>query len=296
MANAQNTKPNDKTAGTGNAAQDNAANKSESKETNNQASASGGQLSEQVGNIVSGGTDAIKDVLSQAKESTGQVASQAYGIAAKKATSAIDEQKTNLAQGLTSVADSIRQIGESSKKTDQPNALTDMTAKYTDSIAGQVEQVSRYLDGKDLREMANDVERFARRNPVVFLGGAFALGLLAARFLKSGNPNTSLMRRERYEREGVYLPDESEGIHLPEDFDSQFKKTSGSQSNFSSGSTGTGTSGSTGAMNSTTDATGAKNSMTGTTGTKDFGGASGAKNSTTGTGGSTTGGSSNQGG
>ena len=32
----------------------------------------------------------------------------------------------------------------------------------------------------------SDAEDWARRNPALFLGGAFALGLLASRFLKSG--------------------------------------------------------------------------------------------------------------
>ena len=32
----------------------------------------------------------------------------------------------------------------------------------------------------------SDAENWARRNPALVLGGAFALGLLASRFLKSG--------------------------------------------------------------------------------------------------------------
>lgn len=295
MANSQKTQPNDKTAASGNMAQSGAETKSENKDTKNQSTTSNSQLSEQVGNIVSGDTGAIKDVLSQAKESTGQVASQAYGIAAKKATSAIDEQKANIAQGLTSVADNIRQLGVN--KTGQDNPIADIAAKYSDSVAGQVEQIGRYLDGKDLRQMATDVERFARRNPAVFLGGAFALGLLAARFLKSGNPNTALMRRERYEREGVYLPDESEGIHLPEDLDNQVKSTA-NRSDFSSGTSSAKTSATnfSGAMDSSIGTSGttstAKDKMTGTTGTTGTTGATG----TTGTTDTTKGSSSNQGG
>ena len=45
-----------------------------------------------------------------------------------------------------------------------------------------------YLRGKDFDRMVDDLEGFARRQPALFLGGAFMLGLLAARFLKSGNP------------------------------------------------------------------------------------------------------------
>lgn len=241
MANGQKTKANGTTSNAGKTGEQN----NQSGGASGQTSASGsGNLSEQVGNIVSGDTGAVKDVLNQAKESTTQVASQAYGIAAKKATSAIEEQKTTLAQGLTSVADNIRQLGENLKGDEQTSPIASVTAKYSDSIAGQVEQLSRYLEGKDLREMATDVERFARRNPAVFLGGAFVVGLLAARFLKTGNPNQSLMKRERYEREGVYLPDETEGIHLPENLDEMVSSKGGTQ-NAGTQNSSTGTGGST---------------------------------------------------
>lgn len=286
MANSQKTQPNDKPMGTGNV-QNSTDAKLENKDTKNQSTASNSQLSEQVGNIVSDGTGAIKDVLSQAKESTGQVASQAYGIAAKKATTAIDEQKANLAQGLTSVAENIRQLGVN--KTGQDNPIADIAAKYSDSVAGQVEQIGRYLDGKDLRQMATDVEKFARRNPAVFLGGAFALGLLAARFLKSGNPNQALMRRERYEREGVYLPDESEGIHMPEDLDDQVKSTT-KRSDFSSQTTG--------AKTSASNMPGVTDSSIGTSSTTTGGNdkTAGTSSSSTNTANTTKGSSSNQGG
>jgi hypothetical protein len=46
--------------------------------------------------------------------------------------------------------------------------------------------------------MARDLEGFARRNPALFFGAAFGLGLLAARFLKSTPPsyNTKSAGRE----------------------------------------------------------------------------------------------------
>jgi hypothetical protein len=45
--------------------------------------------------------------------------------------------------------------------------------------------VSNYLQNTDVSEMVDRTEEFARRRPALFLGGAFALGLLGARFLKS---------------------------------------------------------------------------------------------------------------
>lgn len=126
---------------------------------------------------------AARGIIDQAKNTAGQ----AYGVATEKAATKIDEQKTTLASGLTSVADTIKQVGGNLREADDPSGITELTAKYGESLANQIEQISNYFDRKDTREMLRDVESFARRNPALFIGGAFTLGLLAARFLKSAN-------------------------------------------------------------------------------------------------------------
>ena len=81
------------------------------------------------------------------------------------------------------------------RETDEQTGVTDTAAKYSDSLAKQIEQISNYFERNDVRAMVSDVEDFARKNPVVFIGGAFALGFLAARFLKSSNSGQSSSRR-----------------------------------------------------------------------------------------------------
>ncbi len=195
-----------------------------------------------------GGTSNIelpdpKEILQQAKETAGQ----AYGKVTEQASSTITAQKDNLARGLSSVAHGIRSMGESLRSGEQPTPVAGFTAKYGDSLAQQVEQVSNYLEKKDLREFVKDVEVFARRNPAVFIGGAFALGIAAARFLKSGNSNQALMRRPRHQREGIYIPDASEGVYLPEDLSKKVGLTDSAKNSGSSGRTSTSDKPSTGA-------------------------------------------------
>lgn len=162
----------------------------------------------QVGEVLRGNTgaakDAAADVLSQAKETTGKVASQALGQVQEKATSQIDKQKSNLAQGLGSVAGSIRQMGDSLKDSGEQSGVVKLTAQYGSSLADQVEQLSSYLDRKEVGELVRDVEYFARRNPALFIGGAFALGLLGARFLKSSSPHQALIPSPQ--RRNMYNP------------------------------------------------------------------------------------------
>ncbi|CAN5182411.1 hypothetical protein BH20ACI1_BH20ACI1_13410 [soil metagenome] len=183
----------------------------------------GNELADNVSKAVQGDTKAAKDIYKQAKETTGKAADEIYDTAAKKASSKIDEQKSNLAAGLADVANNIRQIGESFGDEKQPNGIAKLTTNYGNTLADKVEGFSSYLDDRNLSEMMRDVEDFAHRNPALFLGGAFALGVVAARFLKSSSSNQALMRRQRYERKGEYLPDEHEGVHLPKDLDKQVK-------------------------------------------------------------------------
>ena len=181
------------------------------------------ELADKVGDAVSGDTKAAKDIYDDAKKTTGKAAGKVYDAASKKATSKIDEQKANWAQDLSSVADSIRQIGDSLRDGEKPYGIAKVSAGYTDKVADKVEEVSGYLDNRDLGEMLGDLKKFAHRNPALFLGGAFALGIAAARFLKSGSSNQALAHRPRYERKGKYLPNKHEDTHLPEDFDEQNK-------------------------------------------------------------------------
>ncbi|MBA3335273.1 MAG: hypothetical protein H0T08_06650 [Acidobacteria bacterium] len=174
--------------------------------TTNASNESVDKAASQVGEVLRGNTgaakDAAMDVLSQAKDTTGKVASHALGQVQEKATSQIDKQKTNLAQGLGSVAESIRQMGDGLKNSGEQTGVGKFTAQYGNSLANQVEQLSSYLDRKEVGELVRDVETFARRNPALFIGGAFALGLLGARFLKSSSPNQALIpssnRRNMY--------------------------------------------------------------------------------------------------
>jgi hypothetical protein len=219
MENTENKQSND--AAKADNKTDNQANAS----ANKQQGAAGGEnkIAEKVGDILHGDTGAIKDVLSQAKESTGQIASQAYGIAAKRATTAVDEQKANFAQGLTSVADSIRQIGENLRGTEEPTGVAKAAAQYTETAAEKVEQISGYLNKNDLNALLRDVKSLARSNPALFLGGAFTLGILAARFIKSGTSGESSARR------GSLSPYAEDGVHLPENLDQQVRNSHNTQ-------------------------------------------------------------------
>src|SRR5690349_23385539 len=96
------------------------------------------------------------------------------------ATSQLSTQKNKATDGIGTVANAVRQASQQ-LRTQHHETI----AEYIDQAAGQIEQFSTRLHDKDIGELVHDAQDFARRRPAVFIGSAFAIGLVAARFLKS---------------------------------------------------------------------------------------------------------------
>ena len=127
------------------------------------------------------GTATARSFIDQAKETAGQ----AYEAVTEKATTTLDQRKMTLTSGLTTVADSVRQVSQNLGSSKTESGLAEAAAKYTDTAAQKLQDVAGYFENRNVRDMARDLEGFARRNPAMFLGAAFGLGILAARFFKS---------------------------------------------------------------------------------------------------------------
>lgn len=116
------------------------------------------------------------DLGRKATQGAKQVASQAQSQAQSK----IERGKADAAVTLSSVAASLLNSGMQLRDDQQA-----MAGEYVERAARQIERAAHYMQTADLREVVDQVEDFARRRPAVFIGSAFAAGLLAARFLKS---------------------------------------------------------------------------------------------------------------
>lgn len=113
-----------------------------------------------------------------------------------RATEQLNTQKNKATEGLGSVAHAVR---DTTQRLRQENH--DTVAQYVEQAADQIERFSSRLKDKDVGELMNDAQRLARRQPALFVGGAFAVGLLGARFLKSSSPDDSAERNYgSYER------------------------------------------------------------------------------------------------
>ena len=96
------------------------------------------------------------------------------------ATSQLSTQKNKATDGIGTVAQAVRQTSQQ-LRTQQHDTI----ANYIDQAANQLERFSARVRDKDIGELVRDAQQFARRQPAVFIGSAFAIGLLGARFLKS---------------------------------------------------------------------------------------------------------------
>jgi mitochondrial fission protein ELM1 len=127
-------------------------------------------------------TERAQDRSHEVAEQAKQTAQEAMHTVQERTRSTLSQQKDRAASSLDNVAQALRDTGEQLRSHDQASF-----ADYAVRAADQLELFSESIRTKDVNEMVGDVERFARRQPEIFLGAAFTLGLLAARFFKSSS-------------------------------------------------------------------------------------------------------------
>lgn len=96
----------------------------------------------------------------------------------------LERQKHNLAQTLHHVCEALR--AASGKLKEENN---EGVAEYTEALSERLDEAADYVDDVPVEDMLSNIERFARRQPHIFLGGMFLVGMAAARFLKAANPS-----------------------------------------------------------------------------------------------------------
>jgi hypothetical protein len=119
-----------------------------------------------------------------AGETIGHIAERAGSMGLQRA----DQAREVAADGLGQLADTVRRVS-GDLETQQP-----MIAGVVTTAAEQTERLAGYLRQTDAREIVDTVQDVARRQPLLFVGGAFVLGLAASRFIKAaagGNQQTS---------------------------------------------------------------------------------------------------------
>jgi hypothetical protein len=135
------------------------------------------KVQETAGRLAGMGQDSGGSQGGQSGSMTDQVAEQVT----EQVTSRLDMGKEYLVEAMTGVAHALRQTGQHLREEGAQPTL----AQYVDRGAEQIERIGGHMRQRAANELLTEVEGFARRQPMVFAGGAFALGMLAVRFLRS---------------------------------------------------------------------------------------------------------------
>jgi len=118
----------------------------------------------------------VKDAAQQTQQRAGELVDRAR----QQGEQQITTQKERAANGLESLAGAIRRVG-GEVRSEQKTQIADLA----ETAAAQTERLSRFLRETDVNQLVNGVQDFARRQPALFLGGAVAVGAVAARFIKA---------------------------------------------------------------------------------------------------------------
>ena len=153
----------------------------------------GGDLQDSAREVTRDAKGAVTEIAGKAKEQVKtQVATQK-----ERAVSSLDDVTQTL-------HDTSRQLQENGQ---------DTAGNLMDSVATQIESLTGYLKGRDVDDLLGDLQDIARRNPTLFVGGAFVLGVAAARFMKSSAPYSG----SRYDRD-AYSAEAARGTDLTMDY------------------------------------------------------------------------------
>ena len=115
-------------------------------------------------------SDTAQSLKSTAQDAKEKITAEAGTYANQAKEAAADEVK-DVASALRAAADDLRSGSPQERTFSQ--------------IADGLADASEAIRNKDLGEVVGDLNGFARRNPLVFLGGAALLGFVATRFAKA---------------------------------------------------------------------------------------------------------------
>lgn len=94
-----------------------------------------------------------------------------------------DSARDHAAERFRRVASHLRNVGDNLRSDDQ------IASKLAERASRSVEGVADYVASTDVKRFMRDTEQLARRQPALFFGSAFLVGLAIGRFLKSAPPD-----------------------------------------------------------------------------------------------------------
>lgn len=117
--------------------------------------------------------DQVSRVASETKQQARNLVEEGRGQLTEQAR----QGQRKAASGLHAVADQLHQMAE---KSDGPGVVPEVVRQASERTRG----VASWLEGREPGDLVDEVRRFARRRPGVFLAGAAIAGVLAGRLTR----------------------------------------------------------------------------------------------------------------
>jgi ElaB/YqjD/DUF883 family membrane-anchored ribosome-binding protein len=124
------------------------------------------------------GAAAYREGTEQSFERAKTILSELLEATRSAAETILDDQKQRTAERVSGMAEAVRCAAQSLDRSEN-RAI----ARYADQGAGWIEDFSRLIRERQWSEIVADTEDLARRQPMLFVLGATAVGFLAGRLL-----------------------------------------------------------------------------------------------------------------
>jgi ABC-type transporter Mla subunit MlaD len=130
-----------------------------------------------------------KDMAQSAAETVTGAVSDLSDTAVQQAHGLAGQAKDAVASQISGVATALREAASGLSS-------GSVAERSLGHIANSFADASESLEGKDLGELVSSAASLAKRNPMIFIGGAMFLGFAASRFMKASSPDPVPYRSE----------------------------------------------------------------------------------------------------
>lgn len=160
-----------------------------------------------------------KTTLETAKTAASEVASKTKTVARDLAASAAEQAQAQADAAKDSVADEVSGVASALRNAAREMRTGSPQERTFGKIAESLADASDAIKDKDLADMMHDANNLARRNPILFLGGAALLGFAAVRFVKASRPQDAPAATQWPDHSAaMHSPDATPGQNSPTDF------------------------------------------------------------------------------
>lgn len=127
----------------------------------------------------------LGDAQTAVSDTVTSIAADLKAAGKQKLDAAVTEVKSQADDAKAGVADEVKDVANALRKASQDLRGGSAQERTLGQIANGLADASDALRDKDLGEIVHAVSDVARRNPMLFLGGAVILGFAASRFAKA---------------------------------------------------------------------------------------------------------------